>query len=289
MTKRRQSIQYKIWLAIMVTVIIAIGTLWIMQVVFLEYYYVMIKKANLQKDAFTVAKTISKNGITESVEDIMKLASEKTLCVDISTIDGINIFSVEGLGDNCFVHNNLDKKSTIFLETINNEGRFVVTEVSHPKYNTQFLISSAVITAKHGSKCVIMVTTTLAPITEAVSIIQTQLIYVTVILVLISLIISFIIARSITKPLRKISNAAKNIAKGNFDVDVSVDTQDELKDLSDSFNHMTKELSKVNILQKELIANISHDIRTPLTMIKGYAESIKDITGDNKEVRDNQL
>ena len=52
---------------------------------------------------------------------------------------------------------------------------------------------------------------------------------------------------------------------------------------------MSKEISKATVLQRELVANVSHDIRTPLTMIKGYAETIKDLTGDNPEKRNQQL
>ena len=64
---------------------------------------------------------------------------------------------------------------------------------------------------------------------------------------------------------------------------------DEIGRLASDFNHMAEEIQHSHNMQKELLASISHDLRTPLTIIKGYAESIKDITGDNREIRDQQL
>lgn len=56
-----------------------------------------------------------------------------------------------------------------------------------------------------------------------------------------------------------------------------------MDDLVDTLNFTTKELAKTDKIKKELIANVSHDLRTPLTMIKAYSEMIRDLSGDNKE------
>jgi len=101
--------------------------------------------------------------------------------------------------------------------------------------------------------------------------------------------IAFFVSRTITKPLQQITNAAREIAGGKLDVQVDVNSRDEIGDLGENFNYMSKEIARVNVLQKELVANISHDIRTPLTMIRGYAEMIKDITGEDKAAREQQL
>ena len=52
---------------------------------------------------------------------------------------------------------------------------------------------------------------------------------------------------------------------------------------------MAKEVQRASQMQRDLLANVSHDLRTPLTLIKGYAETVRDITGDNKAHRDEQL
>ena len=60
----------------------------------------------------------------------------------------------------------------------------------------------------------------------------------------------------------------------------------EIVELADALNYAKEEIQKSRVLQRDLLANVSHDLRTPLTMIKAYAEMIKDISGDNKQKRD---
>ena len=79
------------------------------------------------------------------------------------------------------------------------------------------------------------------------------------------------------------------MAKGDLSVQVAVSSKDEIGHLADHFNQMVREINRSNTLQRELVANVSHDFRTPLTMIKGYAEMIRDLTGESREKRNQQL
>ena len=63
---------------------------------------------------------------------------------------------------------------------------------------------------------------------------------------------------------------------------------DEIGRLAADFNHMTAEVKRSAQLEKDILANVSHDLRTPLTLIKGYAETVRDITGDDAEKRTEQ-
>jgi signal transduction histidine kinase len=66
-----------------------------------------------------------------------------------------------------------------------------------------------------------------------------------------------------------------------FDLEFQVKDYKEITELSETLNHTTKELAKTEVLQRELIANVSHDLRTPLTMITAYSEVMRDIPGEN--------
>lgn len=287
--KHRISIKFKIWAAIMSTAVLIIGTLWLLQVVFLEDYYLNFKGKDIHTDTQKIVEILNKDSIEAKLESIYEIAVEKTLCVDISNQYGLPIMTCEGLGDNCFLHMDDTNKRNIIAETINNSNKYVLTDIKHPTYDTRYNTCSIITDTNANGKIIVTVTATLAPVVEAAGIIKNQLIYVSIVLALVATLIAFLVARSLTKPIRKINGAARAIANGMLDVDVYVKSNDEIGELSESFSYMTKELAKVNILQKELVANISHDIRTPLTMIRGYAEAIKDITGDDKAVRDHQL
>ena len=90
----------------------------------------------------------------------------------------------------------------------------------------------------------------------------------------------------LTRPIAELTDKARRLAKKEFDVDFhGADYATEIVELADALNYARDELSKTDSMQKELIANVSHDFKTPLTMIKAYASMIKEISGDIPEKR----
>lgn len=100
-------------------------------------------------------------------------------------------------------------------------------------------------------------------------------------MILLSLLIAFIISKRVSKSIIRVNDSAKELAKGNFDVEFDGKDYREITELSDTLNYTAKELSKSDVLQKELLANVSHDLRTPLTMITAYSEVMRDLPGEN--------
>lgn len=100
---------------------------------------------------------------------------------------------------------------------------------------------------------------------------------------------AFLFSRWFTRPITELSLAAREVASGNYSVRVCVKNNTEIGDLASDFNHMAGEVQHASQLQRDLLANVSHDLRTPLTLIKGYAETIRDLTGSNEEKRNSQL
>ncbi len=88
--------------------------------------------------------------------------------------------------------------------------------------------------------------------------------------------LGFLLARLITKPLRELTTAARQIAGGDLGQQVTVRSRDELGDLATQFNHMSADLAQSNQLRRQMTADIAHDLRTPLTVISGYLELLRD-------------
>jgi signal transduction histidine kinase len=88
--------------------------------------------------------------------------------------------------------------------------------------------------------------------------------------ILLSIILVLISTKYLIKPIKKLSTATKEISEGNYSIKLDITRQDELGDLASNFTRMTEKLANVDLLRKELISNISHDIQSPLTNIKGY-------------------
>lgn len=103
----------------------------------------------------------------------------------------------------------------------------------------------------------------------------------------VSFIVSYFISRSISDPLRRITQASNQMAQGNYDVHIPIKGEDEVGRLAEAFNQMAKEVSTSQRMMKDLLANVSHELKTPLTSIQGFSQAIIDgvvtDTGDVQE------
>ncbi|GFP20912.1 two-component system, OmpR family, phosphate regulon sensor histidine kinase PhoR [Candidatus Hakubella thermalkaliphila] len=91
-----------------------------------------------------------------------------------------------------------------------------------------------------------------------------------------AIVISLYLARSITRPLQDMIRVTRSISEGDLSQRVRADSQDELGALAQSFNIMANDLAKQEKMRRDLVADIAHEFRTPLTTIRGYVESILD-------------
>ena len=128
---------------------------------------------------------------------------------------------------------------------------------------------------------VIIVNSILTPVDATVSTLKFQLLIITIIFIILATIAAFVISRMISKSLISLNESAKRLAQGDYSVDFYGRDYLEVSQLSDTLNYAASELEKTENLREELIANVSHDLRTPLTMITGYAEAMRDLPGEN--------
>ncbi len=93
-------------------------------------------------------------------------------------------------------------------------------------------------------------------------------------IMLAALVAVYFITERLVAPLRSMSRAAKSFARGQFDARVPVVGSDEIAELAEAFNNMAENLAKIDEMQRSFIANVSHDLRTPMTTISGFIDGI---------------
>jgi signal transduction histidine kinase len=132
-----------------------------------------------------------------------------------------------------------------------------------------------------GMEYVIMLDSELRPLSATVSTLRAQFYWIAAILLVTAFVLALIMSNRISRPLVRMNKQARTLAKGHYDVHFNGHGYRETRELAETLNYAAAELSKIDGLQKELIANVSHDLRTPLTMIKGYGEVMRDLPDEN--------
>jgi len=101
----------------------------------------------------------------------------------------------------------------------------------------------------------------------------------------VSILIAVALARSVYIPIRRVTNAAEEIARGNYEQEVPVDGPKEVEGLAKSFNQMSKQVKHSQQMLRDFVADVSHELRSPLTSIKGFAQAMVDGTAKGKEAQ----
>lgn len=219
-------------------------------------------------------------------------------CLDISDTTQRSIAYSENLVP-CLLHegtynsfsitaeSSRDSASAIRLrEKCFSEGS-VYEIVTSPSGARQMVVGRVTVDGSYA----VLISTNLAQVGEASTVLRQLLPGIAFTLFLVSILAAWLFSRWFTQPLTRLSAAARQMAKGNYTVRVNgaAARSDEIGELAQDFNHMAREVQRTAQLQRDLLANVSHDLRTPLTLIKGYAETVRDLTGGDKEKRDEQM
>ncbi len=294
---RRPGIKWSLFASFLAFSLILVALLWMFQIVFLGRFYRAVKTAQIRRIAATVADNINHSELDTLIN---RIAEQGDLSIRIFTVSGSDLASIE-IGPASLINHlaltdlfNLYDKTVAaggeYLEFYNRSSfdndrydeRKFVGNVPPPTDNQMTsLIFCRQVTLDNGTSAVILLNTMLSPVTATVDTLRIQLIYVSLILIALSLGLALFLSRRIARPIVQINEQSKQMAAGDYSVRFGAGDYREIGELAETLNHTVVELGRVETLRRELIANISHDLRTPLTMIRGYAEVMRDLPGEN--------
>lgn len=278
---KKRSLNSKIWQYFLFFSLIILGFLWVFQVLFLNDYY----KYRKIKDIKKVAKIIELYQNSRNFSSVVNSASlDRSVCVEVT--DGYlnTLYSSSYLGKGCFTGKETDTKYK--FDFISRQEKSLTYELVNNKYNNDTLVYAIKLSGARYA----FINTSIEPIDSTISILRGQLIVVSIIVLLLSFIISYFISNYISSPIVKISKSAKKLGQGDFNTSFDIDSNIlELDELSNTLNYTKDELVKTEELRRDLMANVSHDLKTPLTMIKAYAEMSRDLHKNNKKKRESDM
>ncbi len=276
---KRNSLTFYFWLLLTIFSFLIIILFWILEAIFLNNYY----KYFIKKDMKRITKeVISSYYNNNNYNDLNMLAYKNNICIEI-VIDNEVIYT-SGTNNSCLIINNetLLKNKKKF---INSQELSTTFTIRNKMFNNEVLVYGNKL--KNGSY--IFIHTPLQLMNSIATIIQKQFIYGLLIVLFISFLIAYVVSKKVSKPIIEINKESKKMALGNYDVHFEQSGIDEINDLAKTLNNTSKELAKTEKLRRELLANVSHDLKTPLTLIKANAEMVKDITYKNPQKRNANL
>lgn len=263
------------------TLVIAL-LLWVFQISLLGPFYRMIKTAEVERTADTVVKNLGME--TEEMDELVRRLSLDTR---------VNIVVSDELGS---LHGNFfysHKESPLYTMLNRNPAKqrqFLAEVFSQvnldggerlESYGEGTVFYSRVARTGDGEYRLVLLESEITPVDSTVDTLKIQLVCVTLVMMLLGVVLALVISKSIAKPLAEINETAKLLGEGNYDVRFHEGGSREVSELGHTLNYAAEELSKVESLRRELLANVSHDLRTPLTMIQGYSEVMRDLPGEN--------
>ena len=273
--KLNSSLKSHIWLYLIIFTLIIILFLWLFQVIFINKYYELSKTDQIKKTTLEIIRNYD-----DDEELLDKISYEDNVCIEIVK-NRMTIYSSNESNRGCLISNYQYKND--FYDSNVNEKTY---KLINPLFDTKTLIYAK----KYNDDIVIFVNASLEPLDNTISILSNQLIIVTIIVSILAFIIGYFISKKISKPIENMNENALKLANGNYDFKFDESSKiSEIDTLANTLNYAKKELEHTDELRRDLLANVSHDLKTPLTMIKGYAEMIRDLNYDNEEKRNANL
>ncbi len=263
--------------------------LWLLQILFLQSFYQQMKIHQLYRIASTIENSY---GDTTLYKNITHATQRSDIFIEIEYMTN-RIYATSTYQSDPMSHLAESNTNKDYLKTrlSKSSGKAVVVheKLDNGMEGEAMVYASILATDEQGENVYLFIYSPLQAVGSTIDILAEMLIIVTMISILFGVAMAFFISRRLSRPINRITYEADKLADGDYKTNFNGNGYSETEELAATLNYAAKELSKSDKLRKDLIANVSHDLKTPLTMVKSYAEMIRDISGENAEKRNKHL
>ena len=282
--KKLTSLKWEIGKYLIVFCILTASIVFLFQIVLLQPMYEANKIKSIQEVGSFVEKFIEDERLDEFV-DYMQSQSDTCIMVYQSSSSGgmqasignrgCMISSITNSERAKFVTKAIGSKNHSYLARVtNNSSDFGVDGDQSNNFDT--IVYTKIVNAADYSS-IIMVSGNISPLNATTETLASQMRYIALFMIVAVAILTLLMYRHIAKPIIGITSNAKQLPQGKYTVDPKTNRYKEAADLNNTLVQAANDIQKADKAKRDLISNVSHDLRTPLTMIGGYGEMMIDL------------
>jgi len=268
--------------------------IYLVQIILLGFFYRKAKNAELDKIADEICSSV---GTVDAEQLAYESAWRSKTCIIVFSVLNSSLNEIKISIDEspvCVIHNlSNESLNEYFSKALDNGGEllstmsldsvFIEREGQSVRKSTK--VTTAVLvrsfTGQDGNAYALFLNTEMSPMVSVASTLKSQFSWLTLAILFVSVLVAYFFSNQISRPLIAMTAKARRMAKGDYTPDFKEEGYLETRQLAATLNYAATEIAKTDKLRRELISNVSHDLRTPLTMISGYAEVMRDIPGEN--------
>ena len=251
--KKKYNIYILIWITFISFSLLIMIFLWTSQVLFLKGYY----RYKKEKDVLEIATYIKNNYQNKNIDKkLNELSFNKNVCIETTDASASSSYSSLYMGKGCFISDDtLKYKNDFIMNNLSTKNYLLI----NPKFGNKTIFYAMKLTSSKYA----FINASIDPIDS--------------------------IAKYVSSPIIEITKEATNLLNNNFNKNKLKTSIKELNDLSNTLSNVSKELTKMDQVKRDLMANVSHDMKTPLTMIKAYADAATELHANNLEKQKEDL
>lgn len=282
-----KGIRFRVWGYFIIFTAIVVLLIWLLHTYLLDNYYQDMKIRQTNTSAFEMIKSYKAGNIEDFLDSAHELTDGSDVYVQVNRGNTIVFPSTENTLYPLEIANAKEKLDAEQKKKGSKAFTEILTKGTTTKKN--YIFATYLENSEEKSISFYLVTP-LYPIGSTIAILKDMLILIIIFAVAFSLILSLYLSSRITKPIVTLTHSAKELSQGNYGITFSSDSHfREIENLANTLNRTSTKLEKAQNIQKDVLANVSHDLRTPLTMIRSYAEMIRDLSGNTPEKRNAHL
>lgn len=277
-----KSIRFRIWLYFLGFTALVLVLMWFLQIFFLNNYYEEMKVRETENAAYRISSSYEVGGKAQMIHTAKSIAGNDDMYIHIESASGDLIYASP-----------LGGEYSALIDTVQGDlmasGDNSVSGMIPGGGGSRNILAYATFLGTEQEE-ILYVFSPLYPVQSTVNILQSQLTYISIIAFILAFVLAYFLSIRITDPLLSIIKSARKLSEGQYGISFRAERPyAEIEDLANTLNKTSLELERSINMQKDLIANMSHDLRTPLTMVKSYAEMVRDLSGDDTRKRTEHL